>query len=1323
MMKKIGALLLCAAVLFGMILAVQAETGDTNPAAQGEITFEAAVLDAIARSWTETCVANMVNCRLGLDIYQLGKPMGDFKETIKKDFIENLRNGYTGAEYVPCLVDVDELCEALNDVSLKEYILTFMTTSTAPENSDKWVEHIKARNNIFDKVKNGKIAGDVDLLDIIKENYVFIIGEAGCEVAVVKFDEALRTTDIQKKRELILEGALFATVACEMSVADSDAVLRNEEKSPEEVMVAVAEAGIDVVSEIVPEIGIFYDTLTITADIGIKALSIQGKVKAINGYLDAPDTVENKKSDFFDAVSNQYGLYTFTIDDYEVVIGEYNGYFALGDNYRKVEVAETVYGFPVTGFSGCFAKGLSITEISIPSGVRTRSLSAVVENCDQLTKIEYNAIACKGQYRGGFFVDCNNPDLRVSFGPGVEMIPERFLVNCGVTAVSFPDGVTTMHAAALMDCENLKMVWIPSTLTQFKVSFQLGRVGVIHNCENLETVYYMAGNAEGSYYGAVLSKCGNSAGNMSIIFGKEVRTIPSTFLENCGVKDVTFPEGVTHIREYAISGCQRLESLTIPSTVTNFGGNSVCDYVFSGCNKLETINYDPLKATSCQVPLFRDIEQDFQINFGEGIEEIPEQFIKNCGITQIEFPEGVKTIRNNCLVNCDLLEIVTVPSTVETIEYNFMKDCDGVNTVYFNANCTSSPKTAMISNCGNAAAYMEVILGSNVTTTPGHFIENCGITEFIYPEGVKIINAYSLVSCSALTMVEIGENVEAMGKNVVSNCSNLSQLHYYAKRAGRIENDSSFVFDGNGVAGMMIWFAGDIQRIPERFMNNCGVENVMFPESLTEIPDRAINRCTGLSSVFIPRSVTTIGDSAFDGCSGLTSIAIPSGITVMRGNTFRNCPDLKKVYITDLAAWCGISFDTDMSNPMYYGAELYLNGQLVTELIIPRGITHIGAYAFSNCTQLTSVTIPVSVEHIGLSAFSKCTQVKTVYYSGTQEQWDQIEIGINNDCLRSASLIVAPSHDCETYGKWVVTKAPTFTSAGERALVCSQCGATLKTQTLEKLVGQVAKWNISLHSDFKVCFLMHISESVEDTAAVVLKIGEDSVSYRVSELAKNDDAYYIMYADVAAVQMNEEISVQVINGSTSAEKYTYTVRQYCDTVLSDNRYRSYHALVKEMLNYGAMAQMYFGHDKENLANDGIADVAAADVPETADELVIADNLDALNFYGASLVYRDRIAVRYYFTGDVAGCTFTANGNTYTPVAKDGMYYIEIADILPQNLDQQITLTVTDSNGNILSVTYGPMNYIVRMYAKDDANLQNLMKALYNYHLAAKALKI
>ena len=127
-----------------------------------------------------------------------------------------------------------------------------------------------------------------------------------------------------------------------------------------------------------------------------------------------------------------------------------------------------------------------------------------------------------------------------------------------------------------------------------------------------------------------------------------------------------------------------------------------------------------------------------------------------------------------------------------------------------------------------------------------------------------------------------------------------------------------------------------------------------------------------------------------------------------------------------------------------------------------------------------------------------------------------------------------------------------------------------------------------------------------------------------------------------------------------------------------------------------------------------------DIPaDAAADMAVSGKVDGISFYGASLLFRNKIAVRYYFTvsGNIADYTFTVNGVEYEPVLKDGQYYIEVADINPQDLDDVITVIVNDT----LSVSYSPMNYIVRMSTKGSENLQALMKALYNYHLAAENL--
>ena len=52
--------------------------------------------------------------------------------------------------------------------------------------------------------------------------------------------------------------------------------------------------------------------------------------------------------------------------------------------------------------------------------------------------------------------------------------------------------------------------------------------------------------------------------------------------------------------------------------------------------------------------------------------------------------------------------------------------------------------------------------------------------------------------------------------------------------------------------------------------------------------------------------------------------------------------------------------------------DLYLNGELITDLIIPEGIARIPSSAFINCRDLRSVTIGENVTWIGGKAFYGC---------------------------------------------------------------------------------------------------------------------------------------------------------------------------------------------------------------------------------------------------------------------------------------------------------------------------------------------------------------
>ena len=455
-------------------------------------------------------------------------------------------------------------------------------------------------------------------------------------------------------------------------------------------------------------------------------------------------------------------------------------------------------------------------------------------------------------------------------------------------------------------------------------------------------------------------------------------------ISGSGSSSVVIPETVL---DYPVVGIDYLNSditeITIPASIKWIEADT-----FSWPMEVQKVNISDLSAW-CQIDfangdanplcfeadLYMDGELVTDLVIPSGIEEICDYAFYGCNsITSLVIPDGVTSIGQDAFWNCGNLTDVTIPPSVTCMKNSF-DSLSNIENVYIE----------------DLGAWCEIDFSdsySPLNAAESLYINGEKTTFLRIPRGTTRISDYAFWGFKGFTELEIPNTVTEVGRCALIDCPNLEHIYVYASSPYYKDIDGVlFTHDGTSLA-----------LYPAARAN----ATYTIPNTVTTICDGSFRMNKHLKDLVISDNVEYIGMTTYAYSASLESVTIGKSVNYIGQYGFSFCDNLEKVEIRDLSAWCNAEREWNNATPFEEGADLYMNGQKVTDLVIPDDVEIIRPFAFCGCTSIKSITIPRTVKTIGSMLFFSEDALTDVWYFGTEQEREALNIDGNNVKLLNA---------------------------------------------------------------------------------------------------------------------------------------------------------------------------------------------------------------------------------------------------------------------------------------------------------------------------------
>lgn len=606
-------------------------------------------------------------------------------------------------------------------------------------------------------------------------------------------------------------------------------------------------------------------------------------------------------------------------------------------------------------------------------------------------------------------------------------------------------GVTSIAADGFLGCTNLTKVDLSKISALNSQAFRdcVNFAGDGNGDLRLPSLTSIGNNAFGGYNNI---QC---TGLKRVLNLGSITTLPNgangysgVFRNQINLTEVHLPETLTTIGSRCFESCSSLVNINLPSSITTIGYNA-----FNGCASLEIEDLSLPNLTEIQTFAFNGVRITKISNLGKliSLREISWNeniFGDKTTLTSVNLPSTLTSVGNyvfneytNAEINCNNAAITSLgtnafyrakkvsnlntPKITKIASYAFFNIGSFDDNFSLNAPNLTSIGTAAFSHSG----IKKVENLGTITSLPngqwdGTLQDNVGVfakcknlESCILPDTLETIGSYSFNGCSALSGINLSSSLKTIGDAAFSDCTAFTSIDFplsiTAIYSNAFKGCTSLEIDDLALPNLTSIGNGAFMNVKIRRISNLGklaylndanesgytlgdrniLEEIILPETMTEIGWNALYKYIALTNVTLPSSLTTIKANAFGGCTALANITLPQSLITIGSTAFNNCTSLE---IEDLSlpnletlgsgAFNGVKISKISNlgkitaiNPENWNAANLGDKSVLREITLPNTLKTIGANTFNGYTALKTITIESGASgiNVGANAFSR----------------------------------------------------------------------------------------------------------------------------------------------------------------------------------------------------------------------------------------------------------------------------------------------------------------------------------------------------------------